>query len=98
MLILEASNRQARASLVHLLEVAKRPRSGLRRSPRHWYNKILAVLNSLGLKANASDPCLFTGSIVDPSNPAAGIPMAPLTLGIYVDDFVCFSKNPEVEH
>jgi hypothetical protein len=70
---------------------------GLRRSPRHWYNKITAVLNSLGLKANASDPCLFTGSIVNPSNPTAGIPTAPLTLGIYVDDFVYFSKNPEVE-
>jgi hypothetical protein len=71
---------------------------GLRRSPRHWYNKITAVLNSLGLKANASDPWLFTGSIVDPSNPAAGDPTAPLTLGIYMDNFVYFSKNPEVEH
>jgi hypothetical protein len=57
----------------------------------------MAVLNSLGLKANALDPCLFTGSIVDPSNSAAGIPTAPLTLRIYVDDFVYLSKNPEVE-
>jgi hypothetical protein len=70
---------------------------GLRRSPRHWYNKIMAVLNSLGLKANSLDPCLFTGSIVNPSNPAAGIPTAPLTLRIYVDNFLYFSKNPEVK-
>ncbi len=34
---------------------------GLRRSPRHWYNKITAVLSSIGLKPNASDPCMFTG-------------------------------------
>jgi hypothetical protein len=70
---------------------------GLHRSPRHWYNKIMAVLNSLGLKASALDPCLFTGSIIGPSNPTAGIPTAPLTLGIYVDDFVYFSENPEVK-
>ncbi len=70
---------------------------GLRRSPCHWYNKITAVLNSLGVKANALDPCLITGSILDPSNPAAGILMAPLTLGIYVDDFIYFSENSEVK-
>jgi hypothetical protein len=69
----------------------------LRMIPRHWYNKIMAVLYSLGLKANASDPSLFTGSIIGPSNPAAGIPTAPLTLGIYLDNFVYFSKNPEVK-
>jgi len=70
---------------------------GLRRSPRHWYNKITTVLNSIGLKPNALDPCLFTGSISDPNNPAADIPTAPLTLGIYIDDFVYFSENPNVE-
>ncbi len=70
---------------------------GLRRSPRHWYNKIKAVLQSIGLRQNASDPCMFTGSIVDPSNSAADIPMAPLTIGLYVDDFIYFSKDPVVE-
>ncbi len=64
---------------------------------RHWYTKIKRILNSLGLKDNASDPCLFTGNIIDPSNPAAAPSSAPLTLGIYVDDFVYFSEDPEVE-
>ena len=70
---------------------------GLRRSPRHWYNKIKAVLHSIGLRQNASDPCMFTGSIIDPSNPAADIPTAPLTIGLYVDDFIYFSEDPTVE-
>ena len=70
---------------------------GLRRSPRHWYNKITAVLNSIGLKPNASDPCMFTGSLRNPDDPADDIPSSPLTLGLYVDDFVYFSEDPEVE-
>ena len=65
----------------------------LRRSPRHWYNKITSVLASIGLKPNASDPCLFTGSINDPNNPAPDIPSAPLTVALYVDDFVYFSEE-----
>ena len=70
---------------------------GLRRSPRHWYNKITLVLSSIGLKPNASDPCMFTGSTNNPNDPAADIPSAPLTIGLYVDDFVYFSEDPEVE-
>jgi len=70
---------------------------GLRRSPRHWYNKITSVLASIGLRPNASDPCMFTGSVCNPNNPAADIPSAPLTVGLYVDDFVYFSEDPEVE-
>jgi len=70
---------------------------GFRRSPRHWYNKITSVLASIGLRPNASDPCMFTGSVCNPNNPAADIPSAPLTVGLYVDDFVYFSEDPEVE-
>ena len=70
---------------------------GLRRSPRHWYNKITAVLSSIGLKPNASDPCMFTGTLCDPDNPAADLPSDPLTIGLYVDDFVYFSENPAAE-
>ena len=70
---------------------------GLRHSPRHWYNKITSVLASIGLRPNASDPCMFTGSVCNPNNPAADIPSAPLTVGLYVDDFVYFSEDPEVE-
>jgi hypothetical protein len=69
----------------------------LRQSPCHWYIKIKTILNSLGLKANALDLCLFTGNIIDPSNPVAPPPQAPLTLGIYVDNFIYFSKDPKVE-
>ena len=47
----------------------KRPFYGLCHSPRHWYNKIKGILNNLGLKNNASDPCLFTGNIINPSDP-----------------------------
>jgi hypothetical protein len=40
---------------------------------------------------------MFTGSICDPNNPAVDIPAAPLTIGLYVDDFVYFSEDPQVE-
>ena len=33
---------------------------GLRRSPRHWYDKINAILLSMGLTPSLEDPCLFT--------------------------------------
>ena len=32
---------------------------GLRRSPRHWYDKINAILISIGLKPSLEDPCLL---------------------------------------
>ena len=72
---------------------------GLRRSrsPQHWYNKIMSVLASISLRPNASDHCLFTGSINDSNDPTADIPSAPLTVGLYVDDFVYFSEDPEVK-
>ena len=90
---------------------------GLRRSPRHWYDKIQSVLTSLGLKQNPYDPCVFTGHLVDPDEtstspsldsdvpsdnqqPAAESPTpssAPITLGLYVDDFVYFSADDAVE-
>jgi hypothetical protein len=59
--------------------------------------KIKTILHSLGLGDNALDLCLFTGTIVDPSNPAAPPSTDPLTLGFYVDDFIYFSKDPEVK-
>jgi hypothetical protein len=70
---------------------------GLRRSPCHWYTKIKDILQSLGLHENASNPYLFTGIIIDPSNPSVEPSSTPLTLGIYVDDFVYFSEDPQVE-
>ena len=34
---------------------------GLRQSPRHWYDKINAILISIGLKPSLEDPCLYSG-------------------------------------
>jgi hypothetical protein len=61
---------------------------GLRHSPCHWYTKINGALNAIGLHANSSDPCLNTGHIVDPSHLDAPPTSSPLTLGLYVDNFI----------
>ena len=70
---------------------------GLRRSPRHWYDKINAILRSIGLTPSLEDPCLYSGFITDPSDPSQLKSEYPLSLGIYVDDFVYFSEDPAVE-
>ena len=75
----------------------KRTLYGLRRSPRHWYDQINAILRSIGLTPSLEDPCLHTGYICDPANPSASILSAPLSIGLYVDDFVYFSEDPAVE-
>jgi hypothetical protein len=54
-------------------------------------------LNAIGLHANSSNPCLYTGHIVNPSTPDATHASSLLTLGLYVDDFVYFSDDPYVE-
>jgi hypothetical protein len=70
---------------------------GLRCSPWHWYHKISAILWSIDLTPSLEDPCLYSGFIVDPSNPSGTQSDSPLSLGLYVDDFVYFSKDPAVE-
>ena len=75
----------------------KRTLYGLRHSPKHWYDKIQKIFHKLGLQQNAYDPCLFIGNILDPSDPLDSPSTSPLTLGIYVDDFVYFLENPDVE-
>ena len=62
---------------------------GLKRSPRHFYNFASKLLQQLGLKQHPASPCLFTGTIL-PGKP-------PLYLGLYVNDFLYFSKSPEVK-
>jgi hypothetical protein len=71
---------------------------GLHRSPCHWYTKFNAALNTIGLHANSSDPCLFTGYIIHSSNPDIPPASSPLTLGLYIDDFIYFLEDPNVEH
>jgi hypothetical protein len=70
---------------------------GLRHSPHHWYEKIDSILHSIGLTPNAHDPCLYTGFVRDPRNPSAPHLDVFLSLGLYVDDFVHFLEDPNVE-
>ncbi len=64
---------------------------GLRRAPRHWYKLLSTILQSpeIGLTPTKHDPCIFHGTII-PGKP-------PLYLAIYVDDFLYFSLDDEVE-
>ena len=66
-----------------------KPLYGLKRSPRHWYEKARKTLLSLGLRPLAHSPCIFTGTII-PEEP-------PLYIGLYVDDFLYFSESTAVE-
>jgi hypothetical protein len=61
----------------------KRTLYGLQHSPCHWYTKINAALNQIGLQTNSSDPFLYTGHMIDPSNPGAPSSTSPLTLGLF---------------
>ncbi len=70
---------------------------GLRCSPCHWYDKINAILRSIGLTPSLKYPCLYSGYIVDPSDSLATKSEYPLSLGLYVNDFVYFSEDPQVE-
>ena len=65
----------------------KRTLYGLRRSPKHWYDKIWKILNSMGLHQNAYDPCLFSGHVIDPLDPLDLPTSFHLMLGLYVNDY-----------
>ena len=67
----------------------RKPLYGLRRAPRHWYDKFRSLLTSLNLKPCQNAPCIFHGQIL-PDKP-------PIYIGVYVDDFVYFSTDPDVE-
>ncbi|NDC79445.1 MAG: hypothetical protein EBZ67_16485, partial [Chitinophagia bacterium] len=62
---------------------------GLRRAPKLWYETIKSALESMGLTAPSTSPCLFSGTIIQGR--------ASLHVGLYVDDLVYFSPDPEVE-
>jgi hypothetical protein len=70
---------------------------GLRRSPWHWYDKIDAILHSIGLIPSSYNPCLYSGFVHDPQDPSGSLSSKPLSIGLYVDDFVYFSEDPAVE-
>ena len=81
---------------------------GLGRSPRHWHKLVNSILKGLGLEPSIHDPCLYKGvpSSPDDRDPAcvaqfpgghAAATDKLLHLGLYVDDFVYFSEDPEFE-
>jgi len=71
------------------LWLLKRTLYGLKRSPRHWYDKMSQILEKVGLSKCPNSPCLFKGNIIKGNK--------PLYLGLYVDDFVYFSEDSQVE-
>jgi hypothetical protein len=75
----------------------RKPYTFLRRSPRHWYKKIDSILRSIGLVPNAHDPCFYTGLVRNPLDPSASQSSVPLSISIYINDFVYFSEDPAVE-
>lgn len=69
---------------------------GLRRAPKHWYEKMSGSMRAMGLQPSASDPCLFIGVPSTPEHPASPGDR-PIQVGIYVDDFVYYSEDDAVE-
>ena len=51
----------------------------------------------MGFKSNPYDPCVCSGYIRDPDNPADEDSAVPLTMGLCADDFVFFSPDSAVE-
>ena len=62
---------------------------GLRRAPKHWFLKATQILKDIGLQPLPNSPCIFEGVLIK-NHP-------PITLGLYVDDFVYWSTDPQVE-
>ena len=69
--------------------ILKRTIYGLKRSPRHWYDKACTIFKTLGLKQSLHAPCIFSGEVL-PGHP-------PIYIGLYVDDCVYFSASDDVE-
>ena len=62
---------------------------GLKRSPRHWYETAKRYLIQIGLNPLPNAPCIFSGSFIE------GGPI--IYVGLYVDDFIYFSTDPDTE-
>jgi hypothetical protein len=43
------------------------------------------------------DLCLFSGKVIDPLDPSNSPSSSPLTLSLYINNFVYFFADPEVE-
>jgi hypothetical protein len=62
---------------------------GLRRSPQHWFHTLSKYFKEIGLRPTPHDGCLFVGT------PVPG--KAPIYVALFVDDFVYFSPDSDVE-
>ena len=62
---------------------------GLSRSAHHWYTLMDNLLKDIGFESMGQDRCVYK------CTPIPGKP--PICLGLYVDDFVFYSKSEEVE-
>ena len=62
---------------------------GLSRSAHHWYTLMDNLLKEIGFESMGQDRCVYK------CTPIPGKP--PIHLGLYVDDFVFYSKSDEVE-
>eukprot|EP00559_Dactyliosolen_fragilissimus_P009280 CAMPEP_0184857002 /NCGR_PEP_ID=MMETSP0580-20130426/2171_1 /TAXON_ID=1118495 /ORGANISM="Dactyliosolen fragilissimus" /LENGTH=171 /DNA_ID=CAMNT_0027352351 /DNA_START=56 /DNA_END=568 /DNA_ORIENTATION=+ len=62
---------------------------GLKRSPIHWFKMAKKILIDMGFTQSVHSPCIFLGTLI-PNQP-------PLYLGLYVDDFIFFSKSKAIE-
>ena len=62
---------------------------GLKKSPRHWYEKAKELLETLGLHNAPHSPCIFTGELIKGQ--------APIYVRLYVDDLLYFSPSNEVQ-
>ena len=56
---------------------------------------ITGILHAMGLAPSRHDPCLFTGTTIDPS--ASTTNRKRIYVGLYVDDFVFFSESSTEE-
>ncbi len=64
--------------------------------PAIGMTKFNAILRSIGLTPSLEDPCFYSGFIHDPSD-TSKISDSPLSLGLYVEDFVYFSEDSATE-
>ncbi len=56
-----------------------------------------SILRSIGLVPNAHDPCFYTGLVQNPLDPSVSQSSLPLSIGLYINNFVYFSEDPAVE-
>ena len=80
---------------------------GLRWSPHHRYNMITGILQKMGMAPSVHYPYIYSGVVKLDSNQTPSSPEIPadattsqrekIHVGMYVDDFIFYSTDPEEE-